>query len=180
MRDNQYSSARTTVTPGQVWLIEHSLARPLLPGDRAALTSADVVIYDRALAPVVASVLPIGAYAEAVSPDASHTGRAIPTRALGFAFDGWTVAQVVEPHTDRSARLRLASDALMAFGCAGDLPVLVIAKGTLFRHHAWDTCLRSLPGLEFADDDLLTLVFGPLVVRYPAPSHAFTANGLAG
>jgi hypothetical protein len=180
MRDNQYSSARTTVTPGQVWLIEHSLARPLLPGDRGALTSADLVIYDRALAPVVASVLPIGAYAEAVSFDTSQAGRAISTRALGFAFDGWSVAQLVAPHADRSARLRLASDALMSLGCAGDLPVLVIAKGRLFRHRALDTCLRSLPTLEFADDDLLTLVFGPFVVRYPAPSHAFTANGLAG
>ena len=180
MHDNEYSSARTTVKPGQVWLIEHSLARPLLPGDRAALTSADVVIYDRALAPVVASVLPIGAYAEAVSPDASHTGRAIPTRALGFAFDGWSVAQLVEPHADRSVRLRLASDAVMSLGCAGDLPVQVIAKGTLFRHRALDTCLRSLASLEFADDDLLTLVFGPFVVGYPAPSHAFTAKGLAG
>ena len=180
MRANQYSSARITVKPGQVWLIEHSLARPLLPGDRAALTSADVVIYDRALAPVVASVLPIGAYAEAASLDVSHAGRAISTRALGFAFDGWSVAQLVEPHADRSVRLRLASDAVMSLGCAGDLPVQVIAKGTLFRHRALDTCLRSLASLEFADDDLLTLVFGPLVVRYPAPSHAFTANGLAG
>ena len=131
MRDNQYSSARITVKPGQVWLIEHSLARPLLPGDCAALTSADVVIYDRALAPVVASVLPIGAYAEAASLDVSHAGRVLSMRALGFAFDGWSVAQLVEPHTDRSARLRLASDALMALGCAGDLPVLVIAKGAL-------------------------------------------------
>jgi siroheme synthase len=180
MRDNQYSGTRTPVKPGQVWLIEHSLARLLLPSDRTALTSADVVIYDRALAPVAASVLSIGAYAEAVSLDASHPGRAISTRALGFALDGWSVAHLVEPHADRGARLRLAADALMSHGCAGDLPVLVIAKGTLFRHHAWDTCLRTLPGLEFADDDLLTLVFGPLVVRYPAPSHAFTANGLAG
>src|SRR5215472_18429875 len=118
MRDNQYSSARTTVKPGQVCLIEHSLARPLLPGDRGALTSADVVIYDRALAPVVASVLPIGAYAEAVSLDASYAGRALSTRALGFAFDGWSVVQLVEPHADRSARLWHASDALMSLGCA--------------------------------------------------------------
>ena len=180
MRDNQYPGARRTLKPGQVWLIEHSLARPLLPGDRAALTGADVVIYDRSLAPLVASVLPIGAYAEAVSFDASDAGRAISTRALGFAFDGWSVAQLVQPHADRSARLRLASDALMSLGCASNLPVLVVAKSYLFRRRAVDTCLRSLPGLAFADDDLLTLAFGPLAVRYPASSHAFAANGLAG
>jgi hypothetical protein len=182
MRDNQYSGARTTVKPGQVWLIEHALARALFPGDRAVLTDADVVIYDRALAPVIASVLPVGTYAEPMPLDAPHAGLAISARALGFAVDGWSVAQLVEPHADRSARLRLASDALMSLGCAGDLPVLVIAKGTSFRRRTRNSCLRTLPGLaeEFADDDLLTLVFGPLVVRYPASSHAFTANGLAG
>jgi hypothetical protein len=157
MRDNQYSGARTTVKPGQVWLIEHVSVRALFPFDRRALTSADVVIHDR----VVASVLPLGGYAEPMP---------------------WSVAQLVEPHADRSARLRLASDALMSLGGAGDLPVLVIAKGAALWHRTRDSCLGTLRGLteELADDDLLTLVFGPLVVRYPAPSHAFTANGLAG
>ena len=180
MRDNQYSDARTTVKPGQVWLVEHASARPLLPFDRAALTSADVMIYDRALAPSVASILPLGAYAEPMPLDPPPAGLGISARALRFAFDGWSVAQLVEPHADRSARLRLASDALISLGCAGDLPVLVIAKSNLFRRPAVDTCLRRLPGLAFADDDLLTLAFGPLAVRYPASSHAFTANGLAG
>ena len=182
MRDNQYSCARTTVKPGQIWLIEHSSARTLFPADRAALTGADVVIYDRALAPLVASVMRLGTYAEPMPLDALHAGLAISARALGFACDGWSVAQLVGPHANPSARLRLASDALLSLGCAHDLPVLVIAKGTSFRRRTRDSCLRTLPGLteEFADDDLLTLVFGPLVVRYPASSHAFTANGLAG
>ena len=43
-------------------------------------------------------------------------------------------------------------------------------------------CLRNSFDLidEFGDDDPLTLVFGPLVIRYPAPAYAFAANGLAG
>ena len=42
----------------------------------------------------------------------------------------------------------------------------------------WDV-LRNSSDLidEFGDDDPLTLVFGPLVVRYPAPAYAFAANG---
>jgi siroheme synthase len=182
MRDNQYSGARTTVKPGQIWLIEHVSARALFPFDRAVLTGADVVIYDRALAPVIASVLPLGAYAEPMPLDALHAGPAISSRALGFAVDGWSVAQLVETHADRRSRLRLTSDALVSLGCPSDLPVLVIAKGSLFRRRVRDTCLRTLHGSaeDFADDDLLTLAFGPLVGRYPRPCHAFAANGLAG
>jgi hypothetical protein len=182
MRDIQYSGARTTVKPGQVWLIEHISARALFPFDRAVLTGADVVIYDRALAPVVASLLPLGTYAEPMPLDASPAGFVISARAFGFAFDGWSVAQLVEPYADRRLRLRLTSDALVSLGCPGELPVQVVTKRTPGRHRELDTCLRTLPCLadDFADDDLLTLVFGPLVVRYPASSHAFAANGLAG
>jgi hypothetical protein len=182
MRDNQYSGARTTVKPGQIWFIEHSSARVLFPSDCAVLTGADVVIYDRALAPVIASVLPLGTYAEPMPLDALHAGPAISSRALGFAVDGWSVAQLVETHADRRSRLRLTSDALMSLGCPGDLPVQVITKRTPCRHRERNTCLRALPGLadDFVDSDLLSLAFGPLVVRYARPSHAFTANGLAG
>jgi hypothetical protein len=182
MRDIQYSGARTRVKPGQVWLIEHTSGGALFPGDRAALTGADVVIYDRALTPVVASVLPLGVYAEPMPFDSSPAGFAVSARAFGFAFDGWSVAQLVEPHADRRSRLRLTSDALVSLGCPGELPVQVVTKRTPGRHLEWDTCLRTLARLadDFADYDLLTLVFGPLVVRYPASSHAFAANGLAG
>jgi hypothetical protein len=179
MRDSEYLGARATAKPGQVWLIEHISARALFPFDRVVLTGADVVIYARALAPVVASVLPLGGYAEPMALQAA-AGPSISARALGFAVDGWSVAQLVETRANRRVRLRLAFDALMSLGCAGDLPVLVIAKDKLFRRRTLDTCPRSLPGLEFADDDLLTLAFGPLVDRYPRPCHAFTANGLAG
>jgi hypothetical protein len=182
MRDSQYSGARTTVKPGQVWLIEHTSARALSPFDRTVLTGADVVIYDRALARVVASVLPLGAYAEPMPLDPSPAGLAISARALGFAVDGWSVAQLVETHADRRSRLRLTSDALVSLGCPDDLPVQVVTKRTPYRHRERNTCLQTLHGLadDFADDDLLTLAFGPLMGRYQAPCHAFTANGLAG
>jgi hypothetical protein len=42
--------------------------------------------------------------------------------------------------------------------------------------------LNTLPEFvdEFREDELLTLVFGPIGARYPTRTHAFTANGLAG
>jgi hypothetical protein len=183
MRDNQYSGARTRIKPGEVWLIEHVSGGALFPCDLAVLTGADVVIYDRALAPVVASVLPPGAYAEPMPLDAPHSGLTVSARALGFAVDGWSVAQLVaNASVDRRSHLRLASDTLMSLGCAGDLPVQVVTKTTPNRHRERNTCLRNLHGLAdgFADNDLLTLAFGPLVGRYPRPCHAFTSNGLAG
>ena len=63
-----------------------------------------------------------------------------------------------------------------------DLPLLAIAKTAADRHRRRDGYLRNCFDLidEFGDDDPLTLVFGPLVIRYPAPAYAFAANGLAG
>jgi hypothetical protein len=182
MSEGQKSGQLLTVKPGQIWFIEHAAATALFPCDHRVLTSVNVVIYDRALAPVVASVLPIGAYAEPLSLNDSTAGLAISPRALGFAAEGWSVAQVIETHPERRIRLKRASEALMSVGCASDLPVRVIAKATPDRYQARDACLRTLPGLadEFADHDLLTLIFRPLIARYPAHYYACAANGLAG
>src|SRR5262245_1427281 len=64
MRDYRSTGQPSTVHPGQIWLIEQDPARPLSLADRDALRNANVVIYDRALEPLVAQVLPIGRYAE--------------------------------------------------------------------------------------------------------------------
>ena len=50
--------------PGQIWLIEQPIRTAAFRVDRDVLTASNVVIYDRALAPLVARFLPIGAYAE--------------------------------------------------------------------------------------------------------------------
>jgi hypothetical protein len=181
MREDRQSSIEPSFKPGQIWLIEQPSATTLFPLDRGALTSADVVIYDRALAPLVARFVPIGAYAEPLSLNAEAAGSAIPPRALQFAAEGWSVVQLVEARPGRRERLRDAVGALTPLG-GGDLPLLAIAKTAADRHRRWDGCLRNSSDLidEFGDDDSLTLVFGPLVVRYPARAHAFAANGLAG
>jgi hypothetical protein len=170
------------IMPGQIWLIEQSSATALFPLDRDALTRADVVIYDRALAPLVARFLPIGGYAEPLSLDAQAAGSVISSRALQFAAEGWSVVQLVEARPGRRERLHDAVGALMRLSGGGDLPLLAIVKTAADRPRRWDGCLHNSSDLldEFGDDDPLTLVFGPLVVRYPARAHAFAANGLAG
>jgi len=181
MREDRQSSLEPAIRPGQIWLIEQPSATALFPLDRDALTSANVVIYDRALAPLVARFLPIGAYAEPLSLDAQAAGTAISPRALQFAAEGWNVVRLVEARPGRRERLHDAVGALMPLG-GGDLPLLAIAKTAADRPRRWDGCLRNSSDLidEFGDDDPLTLVFGPLVIRYPAPAYAFAANGLAG
>ena len=46
----------TAAKPGQIWLIEHGLGRSLAAGDREALTGVNVVLYERALAPLASAV----------------------------------------------------------------------------------------------------------------------------
>ena len=182
MREDRQPSLEPAIRPGQIWLIEQPSTTALFTLDRDALTRANVVIYDRPLAPLVARFLPTGAYAEPLSLDAQAAGSPISPRALQFAAEGWSVVQLVETRPGLRERLHDAVGALMPLNGGGDLPLLAIAKAATDRHRRWDGCLRNCFDLidEFGDDDPLTLVFGPLVIRNPAPAYAFAGNGLAG
>jgi hypothetical protein len=97
-------AAPPTVLPGQLWLIEmaaNEKTRSAL--EIAAITTANVVIYDRALAPVVAQYLRLGGYAEPHSTNRAGPDRTL-ARCLQFARDGWSVAWLVEPGSLRSGR----------------------------------------------------------------------------
>jgi hypothetical protein len=180
MGDDRRSTLEATVRPGEFWLIEKSSAAELCSFDRGALSSADIVVYDRPLASLVAQVLPIGGYAEPLSRDGTARP-AISPRALRFAGEGWRVAQLLETRHGDSQRLRDAVKALIQL-YADDLPLAAIAKGAVESPRSWQGCLRDLP--ELIDDltaaDSLTVILGPLPVGFPAPTHAFAGNGLAG
>ncbi|HEX3538701.1 MAG TPA: hypothetical protein VHU15_18230 [Stellaceae bacterium] len=166
--------------PGELWFIEHCLSQPLAAGDRDALTAANVVLYQRALAPLVASVLPLGSYAEPL-PTGGDT--ALSPRAMTFAGEGWSVAQLVENDAAAEARLQRIDRVLNAIAVFGDLPVQVIIKPAMGGCREVDVSLRTAFDVvcDIGSEGLLTLVFGPLPLRLPvAAVHAFTANGLAG
>lgn len=77
------------VAAGELWLIALADANAALPApERAALTRANVIIYDRRLADVVAAVMPLGGYAEPTDGDGL-------TRSLQFIRDGWSVVRLV-------------------------------------------------------------------------------------
>ena len=155
-KDRQRSPG--AIEAGQIWLVEQTAAADLSARGRGAVLGANVVLYDRALAPLVAEILPLGAYAEPLPQEATT---ALSPRALAFAADGWSVVQLVEPCASRRARLESA--AATAPGGAGRLKLRVLAAAD-----------------EGGDADPLTLVFGPVIGRAPAQGGTFTANGLAG
>src|SRR5260370_334043 len=116
MHADQQPNRGGAVEPGQIWLIEQIFDAAICPLDRDALTSANVVVYDRALAPLVAKILPLGGYAEPLSRDSRTAGSAISPRALAFAADGWSAVQLAEPHAGCPKRLQGAVAALRGHG----------------------------------------------------------------
>jgi hypothetical protein len=65
---------------------------------------------------------------------------------------------------------------------AGDFLVRVIAKAAAGRCRVVDLGVRELPEFfgECGNDELLTLVIGPVVARNTAQAHAFAAHAVAG
>ena len=184
--EERHSRLEPTIGPGQIWVIEQASPAALTALHRDALDRANVVLYDRALAPLVARVLPIGTYAEPLPADETAgdgaANSAISPRALQFAADGWSVVQLVPAHGDWRRRLRGVATTASRRNGGANLPLHAITTTAADRHRRWDGCLRDLAVFvdEFADDDFLTLIVGPLVSRHPSRGDAFTANGLAG
>jgi hypothetical protein len=161
--------------PGEIWLIEFDT--PALPAlEHRALATADVVLYDRPLAPVLAELLVPGSYAEPLATTTEDGAAAIPPRALKLAADGWRVVHLGQPCRDRRRRLRGAAEAWNG----GPLVRLVTKT-------ADDPSVRATRLLDpeeiddhAAENDVLTVIVGPLTASAAPASYAFTANGLAG
>lgn len=179
MDTNRGSDDAARVQAGQIWLIEHGVNTPLCGCDHDALIGANVVLYDRALEPLVAELLPLGGYAEPLPRD--NAGSGISPRALRFAAEGWSVVQLVAAQTGHDARIGGIARSLEVAPAASNLPLLAIAKAP-GRQHRCDGRLANLPALlnGFSADETLTLVVGPFAAPPPTPMPAFTANGLAG
>jgi len=173
--------------PGQLWLVEAaSNNAPLAAFDRAALTRANIVIYDRTLAPIVAALLPLGGYAEPAPAERSGDV-AVSARSLHFALDGWSVVELVATRTSAAARaawLKAAARQLLAAsGGSGRLPVLLVADSGSGTRQETATDLAALAGGGIDAVGIagrLTVLFG--AIGRPAAPHlsAVLSNGLAG
>lgn len=169
------------ITSGQLWLVELPLEGVLPAPVHHALSSANVVIYDRALAGPVAQALSLGGYAE---PADAAAGQAAAARSVRFARDGWSVARLLPAGLsprERTRRVQDIVDELAAVKVLGRLPVLVIARsgGIEERIEARFDDLAAIV-VSYPRDTLLTVVIDAFGGAPAARLHAVAANGLAG
>src|SRR4051794_23007046 len=99
MRQDTDATDRLAIQPGQIWLIEQCPGADLSVTEHEALAAANVVLYERRLAPLVAAELTLGTYAEPLPASWQFAGVAITERAVQFANDGWSVVQLTEFRT---------------------------------------------------------------------------------
>jgi hypothetical protein len=182
MLEDRRADSRPGIEPGQIWVIEQNPAPVWSALDGSALASADVVLYERALARLMPDLLSPGGYAEPLAADADAGDPALSPRAVKLAGDGWRVVQLVRPCRDRRQRLRRSAAALAGPNGAGGPAIRLIAKTT-----GAEGCSRASRGTELAalvdglaEDALLTLILGPLAGSIPAAAWGFAGNGLAG
>jgi hypothetical protein len=167
------------IEAGQIWIIEQIAGAPLSLGPDA-LANANVLLYDRPLAPLVGEILPVGAYAEPLASNIGTASAAISPRALQFAADGWSVVQLVGACPSFRDRLQIAFKELIQKARFHDLPALLITRAVVDRYRGCETSLCTLPELihEANEAELLIVIFGPLGDRSPRSVCAW--NGLAG
>ena len=173
-------SALPDVEAGQLWLVELPPGAEPSPLERRALTTANVLIYDRALADTVAAILPLGAYAE----PAVSTSQ--PDRSLGFVHDGWSVVRLIDT-TDvrlrqRVDQIRALSKQLLATRSLAQLPILLFAGTDSGRVRQTEADLDTLDAViaQCGPEDHLTLVFGAVRNRSARTLSFAASNGLAG
>ncbi len=171
--------------PGRLWLIERCGAEAgLTAAETQVLLDANIIIYERSLAPLVAELLPLGGYAEPAPASGLAADRPILARCLRFALDGWRVVQLIDarPAGERAKRAHDAARQLMDAGVSSDIPVRVVVEaacgGTLDLEVPLHEAAVAMA--EHGVQGSVMMAFGPLAVGPSPPSCAFTANGLAG
>jgi len=184
-RGNPANASAPVGGPGRLYLIERcggGLA--LTAAEQAALVSANIIVYERSLAQLVAAVLPLGAYAEPGPESGQAPDRPVFERCLKFALDGWSVVQLMErrPRAGHARWTRDAAEQLVSAGVSGDIPVLVLVDAACGGPLKIETRLHSAHAVidEGGLPGGVMIVLGPIVPG-PAPQvYAFAANGLAG
>jgi hypothetical protein len=182
------ASELPVIQPGQLWLVELPASAPeFSPLEYRALSAANVVIYDRALAPTVARLLPLGGYAEPVAPRDGQSG-AGSERCVRFVRDGWSVARLFHPGFQsgwgRLDKIRQLSDRLLTLEMPGDLAVQVFVSVGRGRYERNETQLCRLDAIiaAYASErsSTFTIVLDATDAGAAPRYSVASANGLAG
>jgi hypothetical protein len=183
MRGNGLADESADLEPGQIWLIETPVTNRLSALDKGVLCRADAVLYERALAPLIAEMPLAGSYVEVLRGEVEEGGPAISARALKLASEGWSVVQLVQPCRQGRRRLRGIAEELGWLSETRNLAIRLIARTVADPCAIREARLCDLPELVdgAGEDEPLTLIVGPLGGAASAAPYAFTAaNGLAG
>jgi hypothetical protein len=176
------------VRPGQLWLVELPATPPeFAPLEYRALNNANVVVYDRALAPTVAGLLPLGGYAEPVASSDGQRG-AGAERCVRFVRDGWSVARLLYPRfhsgRERLDEIRELSRRLLTLELPADLPIQIFVSEGRGRYERNETQLHRLDAIIAAYASVRSSTFTiVLAVTDTGDTQRFSvasANGLAG
>ena len=193
-RDEQHAattlgpSELPVMQPGQLWLVEFPTTAPeFAPLEYRALSDANVVIYDRALAATVARFLPLGGYAEPVASSDGHSC-AGSERCVRFVRDGWSVARLFSPcfqsGRDRLDKIRQLSHRLLTIQTPADLPVQIFVSDGRGRYEKSEPQLSRLEALIAANPSVrsstFTIVLDVTDTGGAPRSCVTSANGLAG
>jgi hypothetical protein len=170
---------RPQIRPGQIWVLEPIAATKVFARNGSVFRGPDVVLYDRALAPLVPRLLAPGAYAEPIAADDDADDLVIAPRALKLAADGWSVVQLITQCRGWRRRLRRTTEQL---GPLNGFAIQLIAKTAAAQCRSREASLADLPELVEAlpEDEMPTLIVGPLAGSAPAAARASIGNGLAG
>jgi len=176
------------VRPGQLWLVELPATAPeVAPLEYRALSNANVVIYDRALAPTVARFLPLGGYAEPVSWSDGQSGTG-SERCVHFVREGWSVARLLHPgfrfFRERLDKIRQLSHSLLTRDISGDLAVQIFVSTVPGRYERNETQLNRLDAIIGAyaplQSSMFTIVLDVTGTGGAPHFSVASANGLAG
>jgi hypothetical protein len=181
LRDHAPLPILPAVAAGQLWLVELSVETEPLSVARHALDGANVAIYDRVLADIVARALPLGSYAE---PAPARSGAAA-ARAVDFARDGWSVVRLLPARLaarERTRRVQDIVDELAAAKVAGSLPVTIITTSVDGAEERIEARFDDLASIVASHprDTLLAIVIDAFAGAGAARLHAVASNGLAG
>lgn len=181
-RHPQTTSNLPAVQSGQLWLIETAPGGALSDPARHVVDSANVVVYDRALARTLSDALPLGTYAEAAAEGAPEASL---SRCVRFACDGWSVVRMLAaPATqrDRVAGIRRLAEQVAGNRPAGEIAITVIgelADGICEPTHTRLDRL-DLVVVTYPQDARLTVIVDGVGSPGGARVQAVAGNGLAG
>jgi hypothetical protein len=170
---------------GQLWVVEQSSTDPHpWPLGHHAITSANVVIYDRSLYPIVAANLPLGGYAEPASFPDGVPDRVFD-RSIQFARDGWSVVWFVDhgqPHDARRERIGRLVDQLIGAGCqpSHSVSLFVSANGSPLQQTETELDTLGIAIDATTSEDRLAIAFVAVDAGAAPHLHAISSNGLAG